>query len=98
MLASVCDCIIFLFLGIETISDNHIVDIGFILLAVISCLLFRFLSVVVLTGIANKKRLRIVDYEEQFIMSYGGLRGAVCFSLVVLITEQQVRFKYHFVL
>ena len=93
MLASVCDCIIFLFLGIETISDTHEVDFGFIVLSVICCLLFRFLSVAVLTGLANRKRLRIIDYEEQFIMGYGGLRGAVCFSLVILITENQVPHK-----
>ena len=90
MLASICDCIIFLFLGIETISESHVIDVGFIVLSIICCLLFRFLSVVVLTSLANRKRLRIVDYEEQFIMGYGGLRGAVCFSLVILITEEQV--------
>ncbi len=30
-------------------------------------------------------------FQEQFIMAYGGLRGAVGFSLVLGIDKQQVR-------
>ena len=37
--------------------------------------------------IVNKYRMRKINYQEQFIMAYGGLRGAVGFSLVELIDK-----------
>lgn len=39
----------------------------------------------ILTAIANQFRLKPVSLREQIIMAYGGLRGAVSFSLVEML-------------
>lgn len=49
-----------------------------------------FAGVIVLTWIANKFRLHQLSKVEKFVMSYGGLRGAVAFALVLLIDEKVV--------
>ena len=36
---------------------------------------------------ANMNRMNRIGYKEQFIMAYGGLRGAVGFSLVVMLGD-----------
>ena len=38
----------------------------------------------------NFRRLRRIGKKEQFIMAYGGLRGAVGFSLVVMLRDSQI--------
>lgn len=38
-----------------------------------------------------------MDKIDQVVMSYGGLRGAVAFALVVLLDGAQVRAKDYFV-
>lgn len=40
-----------------------------------------------LTGIMNNYRVKKIGLEEQFITAYGGLRGAVAFSLVNMLDE-----------
>ncbi|XP_021340667.1 sodium/hydrogen exchanger 1-like [Mizuhopecten yessoensis] len=90
MQSSTSDCIIFLFLGIAlfkpNLFDGNNWHPGFILWTLLLCLLYRFLVVFVLTYFVNKtNRMRRIDREEQFIMAYGGLRGAVAFSLVNLL-------------
>lgn len=44
-----------------------------------------------LTYFANLffRRIRIVNFEEQILMAYGGLRGAIAFSLVQLLDKQE---------
>ncbi|RWS24783.1 sodium/hydrogen exchanger-like protein [Leptotrombidium deliense] len=54
---------------------------------------FSELGVVVLTAIANRFRLHKLSAIEQFIMSYGGLRGAVAFALVLVVSEKIVPTK-----
>ena len=50
-----------------------------------------------LTFIANRRRIRKVNLQEQFIMAYGGLRGAVGFSLVEMINPVIIPPKQMFV-
>lgn len=38
-----------------------------------------------LTRVANRFRLKQINLQEQFLMAYGGLRGAVSFSLVEML-------------
>lgn len=45
---------------------------------------------IVLTELANRFRLHKLDHVEKFVMSYGGLRGAVAFALVLLIDPKKV--------
>ena len=50
-----------------------------------------------LTWIVNRKRVRRINVQEQFITAYGGLRGAVGFSLVEMIDSSIVPPKQMFV-
>ena len=49
------------------------------------------------TWVLNRFRLIPLDRIDQVVMSYGGLRGAVAFALVVLLDGAQVRAKDYFV-
>lgn len=44
-------------------------------------------GVLLLTAVVNKLRRNTVTFRDQFIIAYGGLRGAICFSLVFLIDD-----------
>ena len=47
-------------------------------------------GVLALTFLANKFRLDKIDMVDQFVMAYGGLRGAIAFSLVSLTSVETV--------
>lgn len=49
------------------------------------------------TWILNKFRLVPLEKIDQVMMSYGGLRGAVAFALVVLLDGEHVKAKDYFV-
>lgn len=49
------------------------------------------------TWVLNRFRLVPLDKIDQVVMSYGGLRGAVAFALVVLLDGKQVKAKDYFV-
>lgn len=84
-LASTSDCIIFLFLGLELIEEKHYPHPGFIVATILLCLFFRFISTFLFSSLVNLGRLDKITLKEQFIMAYGGLRGAVGFSLAVVL-------------
>lgn len=86
-LASLCDCVIFLFLGIVTFSYTLKWHTAFVLWTILLCSITRCIGVFGLTYIINMRRLKKITYKEQFIMAYGGLRGAVGFSLVTILPE-----------
>ena len=49
-----------------------------------------------LTWIANRLRLTKLSRLDQFIMAYGGLRGAIAFALVVLLDGKDFAHKRMF--
>lgn len=53
-------------------------------------------GVLLLTGLANMFRVKKINLQEQFIMGYGGLRGAIAFSLVEMLDENTVRPRHVF--
>jgi solute carrier family 9 (sodium/hydrogen exchanger), member 3 len=53
--------------------------------------------VIVLVAIANRFRIIKLSAVDQFVMSYGGLRGAVAFALVLLIDKKHVPLQPLFV-
>lgn len=53
-------------------------------------------GVIFLTAIANRFRLHQLSKVEKFVMSYGGLRGAVAFALVLLIDPAVVKYQSMF--
>ncbi|CAG0909482.1 unnamed protein product, partial [Darwinula stevensoni] len=97
MLSSSSETIIFMFLGVSTVHDEHEWNTWFVLFTLLFCAVYRFLGVVVLTAIANRFRLQKLEKVEKFVMSYGGLRGAVAFALVLLIDKNLVPHKRMYV-
>uniref|UniRef100_A0A1L8DUV4 Sodium/hydrogen exchanger n=2 Tax=Nyssomyia neivai TaxID=330878 RepID=A0A1L8DUV4_9DIPT len=92
MLSSSAETIIFMFLGVATVNNTHEWNTWFVLLTILFCTVFRIIGVIILVAIANQFRLHKLSKVDQFVMSYGGLRGAVAFALVLLINE---RVEYH---
>lgn len=54
-------------------------------------------GVFLLTWLANKLRVRKINVQEQFIMAYGGLRGAIAFSMVEMLDADTVGSRAMFV-
>eukprot|EP00794_Sanderia_malayensis_P015615 gene15614-17189_t len=91
LLSTCCETIIFLFLGASLTMDQHRWNSSFVFLTLLFITLYRAIGVVCLTTIANRiGRLTKIGITEQFIMSYGGLRGAVAFCLAVLLDAKHM--------
>ncbi|CAN9503547.1 unnamed protein product [Ophioblennius macclurei] len=88
------ETIIFVFLGISAIDKTIWVwNTGFILLTLLFVLVYRFIGVFFLTWILNKFRLVPLEFIDQVIMSYGGLRGAVAYGLATMLDENKIKEK-----
>ncbi|KAK7899515.1 hypothetical protein WMY93_020368 [Mugilogobius chulae] len=87
MWSSVSETLIFIFLGVSTIQDVHMWSWAFVSATLLLCLIWRASGVLLLTAVVNKVRRNKVTFRDQFIIAYGGLRGAICFSLVFLIDD-----------
>ncbi|KAM4621892.1 sodium/hydrogen exchanger 2-like [Polymixia lowei] len=87
MWSSVSETLIFIFLGVSTIQDVHMWSWPFVCSTLLLCLVWRASGVLLLTAVVNKLRRNAVTFRDQFIIAYGGLRGAICFSLVFLIDD-----------
>lgn len=97
-LASIAETIIFIFLGISAVDKSKWAwDTGLVVSTLIFILVFRAIGVVGQTWFLNWFRLVPLDKIDQVVMSYGGLRGAVAFALVVLLDKKHVKAKDYFV-
>ncbi|NWI60595.1 SL9A5 protein, partial [Calyptomena viridis] len=97
-LASSSETIIFMFLGISAVDTSKWTwDTALVLGTLFFILLFRAVGVVLQTCVLNRFRLIPLDRIDQVVMSYGGLRGAVAFALVILLDEKKVKAKDYFV-
>ncbi|XP_055590057.1 sodium/hydrogen exchanger 3 [Uranotaenia lowii] len=97
MLSSSSETIIFMFLGVATVNNEHIWNTWFVLLTIVFCSVFRILGVLVLSALANRFRIHKLSKVDQFVMSYGGLRGAVAFALVLLVSPEHIPLQPMFV-
>ncbi|XP_064204865.1 Na(+)/H(+) exchanger beta-like isoform X2 [Anguilla rostrata] len=88
MWSSVSETLIFIFLGVSTVAGPHDWNWTFVTVSVILSLVSRVLGVVGLTYIVNKFRMAKLTPTDQFILAYGGLRGAIAFSLGFLLKPQ----------
>ena len=85
-LATFSDCIIFLFLGVETaIREDFLLHKTLTLWTLLLVVIFRFVGVFLLSAIVNSYRFKKISLQEQFIIGYGGLRGAVGFSMATIL-------------
>ncbi|XP_077455419.1 sodium/hydrogen exchanger 1 isoform X2 [Stigmatopora argus] len=89
MWSSVSETLIFIFLGVTTVDGKHHWNWTFVTVTVILCLVARVIGVVGLTYIINKFRIVKLTSKDQFIVAYGGLRGAIAFSLAYLLKKEQ---------
>ncbi|XP_038822205.1 sodium/hydrogen exchanger 3-like [Salvelinus namaycush] len=88
------ETIIFVFLGITAIDPSIWVwNTAFIFLTLLFIFVFRFIGVFFLTWILNQFRLVPLEFIDQVVMGYGGLRGAVAYGLVVSLDEKKYKEK-----
>ncbi|XP_064908290.1 sodium/hydrogen exchanger 3 isoform X1 [Columba livia] len=98
MMASGAETIIFMFLGISAVNPAIWTwNTAFILLTLVFISVYRVIGVVLQTWILNHYRMVQLGIIDQVVMSYGGLRGAVAFALVVLLDDDKVKEKNLFV-
>jgi sodium/hydrogen exchanger-like protein 3 len=97
MAASIMETIIFMFMGLSTVSDYHSWNTGFVIITILCCTVYRFIGVVIFAYIANTRRLMKLEIADMLIMSYGGLRGAMAFALALILDENKLPRKKEFV-
>nr|AJO70195.1 sodium-hydrogen exchanger 3 [Cherax cainii] len=90
MLASSSETVIFMFLGVSTVQSSHEWDTWFVMLTIIFCSLYRIIGVWMLTAMCNRYRVKKIEFVDKFILSYGGIRGAVAFALVLTVDPHQI--------
>ena len=90
-LSTFSDCIIFLYLGIVTISKEHEWHWELVAWTIFLCTILRFISVAIFTAVLNTTRVYRISFKEQFIIAYGGLRGAVGFSLADILPDNSFK-------
>ncbi|CAH8575281.1 unnamed protein product [Heterobilharzia americana] len=89
VVAVISESVVFVFLGIAVIGETLRWHTGYILWAMAICLIARGIVVLGLTAILNAVNVdqTKISLTEQAVLIYGGLRGAVAFSLAILISN-----------
>lgn len=92
-LAQINEAVTFYFVGIQLFSAEIRWNIGFCLWGLVACILSRFIVIISLSFVINRLRTNSMrmSFREQMILIYGGLRGAVSFSLALLVKASTER-------
>ncbi|KAK3730032.1 hypothetical protein QZH41_009540, partial [Actinostola sp. cb2023] len=94
MLSSCSETLIFMFLGTTLVTYNHHWNTIFVVSTLLFVTIFRAIGVMSLTYFANRYgRLNKLSCVDQFVMCYGGIRGAVSFSLAILLSKDHFPLK-----
>uniref|UniRef100_A0A183BZH2 Sodium/hydrogen exchanger n=1 Tax=Globodera pallida TaxID=36090 RepID=A0A183BZH2_GLOPA len=83
MLSQCSETAIFMFLGLSSIASKHHWDTLFVSVTIVLCFVYRVIGVLVQCAFLNRFRKKKFSFTDQFVLSYGGLRGAIAFGLVV---------------
>eukprot|EP00118_Oscarella_pearsei_P007051 m.33312 g.33312 ORF g.33312 m.33312 type:complete len:503 (+) comp31800_c0_seq1:75-1583(+) len=87
-LSLISEAVIFVFLGLHTVNSNdHEWNTAFVGFTLLFVLVYRFIGTYLLSALANTWSRRRIEPVDQFTIAYGGLRGAVSFSLVIIISD-----------
>ncbi|XP_020639702.3 sodium/hydrogen exchanger 4 [Pogona vitticeps] len=97
MLSSISETLIFVFMGVSTVSRNHEWNWAFVCFTLVFCVLWRALSVFLLFSISNLFRTYRFTLKDQVVIIYSGLRGASNFSLAFLLPATLFRRKKMFI-
>ncbi|KAA0201157.1 Na[+]/H[+] hydrogen exchanger 2 1 [Hyalella azteca] len=90
MMAQCSETIIFMFLGVSTVHDDHAWDTAFVGLTILFCSVYRVIGTLILCELCNIFRIQKIDFVQKFVISYGGIRGAVAFALVLTIDKEAI--------
>ncbi|CAO4376608.1 unnamed protein product [Caenorhabditis nigoni] len=85
IISQTSEIVIYMFLGLSTVSADHYFDVVFIAATIFFTLFYRTLGVLVQCYFLNKFRAEQFKLQDQFILAYGGLKGAIAYGLVVSI-------------
>ncbi|XP_059483031.1 sodium/hydrogen exchanger 4-like [Neocloeon triangulifer] len=97
MLSSTSDAIILMFLGMAMVDYSHVWHTSFILWTLLLCFVCRFFGVYILAMFHNLTSSRWINFRDQTILAYCGLRGALCLCLAHMLNDSRVPQKSLFV-
>lgn len=91
MLANINETLIFILLGVAAAGDFwKFWNTPLVVWTILFISVYRVISVFFLSWMINKFRINKVCLVDQFVMAYGGLRGAISFSLMTVTDSDTV--------
>ncbi|KAE9554849.1 hypothetical protein FO519_001964 [Halicephalobus sp. NKZ332] len=94
--SSVSESYIFMYLGICTYQVIWTTDIFFCISLIFICFVSRFIETFLLCFFLNLVEHQKLRFVDQFVMAYSGLRGAVCYGLVMSLDPNDYPCKKYF--
>ncbi|XP_055710493.1 Na(+)/H(+) exchanger beta-like [Phlebotomus papatasi] len=90
LMARSAEAAVFILLGVSTLrvfSTFSQINWTFIVITLILCFACRTIVILSFVAISNYTRTEKISAADQFIMCYGGLRGAIAYALVTTIPK-----------
>uniref|UniRef100_A0AC34RJ13 Sodium/hydrogen exchanger n=1 Tax=Panagrolaimus sp. JU765 TaxID=591449 RepID=A0AC34RJ13_9BILA len=94
--SSVSESYIFMYLGICTYQVIWTTDVFFCFSLICICFFARFIETFLLCFFLNLVEYQKLRFVDQFVMAYSGLRGAVCYGLVMSLDTTDYPCKKYF--